>query len=208
VSVLARGAALLGVLLAVSALASPLHGLTRVPRALEGLEVPPPVGSKPRSLLGQSPLGAVPMPEIPEQRLVIEGLDGRPLVDVVPFDAHGNPRPAAMAIIARAFRAPSGDEVPIDPRLVEILVELRLAAGGRPLALVSAHREAGAGTGRKSYHVKGMAADVAVRGMRALDLQKAAVRLGVPGVGYYGSFVHVDARRDRPYRWSLGRRRR
>jgi uncharacterized protein YcbK (DUF882 family) len=205
--VIRRLLVLFGVALASVALSPPLlgqvRGLSATLGALDAADARPR-----RPTFGTSPLGPVPMPEIPEPRLQIEALDGKPIVDVRPFDAHGNPRPEALAAISRAFRAPSGEEVPVDPRLVEILVMMQLAAGGRPLALVSGHREAGRGTGKKSYHVRGMAADIAVRGMRAIHLQKAAVRLGVPGVGYYGSFVHVDARRDRPYRWSAGRRRR
>jgi uncharacterized protein YcbK (DUF882 family) len=147
----------------------------------------------------------VPMPTIPTPRLRVERFDGTLLVDVQPFDEHGLPRPAAFAEIAKAFRARTGDEKPIDPRLVEMLMMLSQAFDGRPIALVSAHRIAGRGTRKTSYHTKGLAADIAIRGVRVHKLRKAAVRLGATGVGVYPSFVHVDVRRDRPaYRWVGG----
>jgi hypothetical protein len=146
----------------------------------------------------------IPMPELPTPRLRIEGLDGRPLLDVVPFDRHGDPVPAAFDAIAAAFAPATGDEAPIDPRLVEVLLTLSRAFDDRPIALVSAHRVAGRGTRKTSYHTKGMAADVAIRGVRVHDLRAAAVRLGAAGVGVYPGFVHIDARKDEPYRWVGG----
>ncbi len=152
--------------------------------------------------LGPAP---VPMPEQPTARLVVTGLDGEVIVDAVPFDAHGTPSPEAFAQISRAFRANQGDEKPIDPRLVEVLLLLSQAFDGKPVALVSAHRVAGRSTRKTSYHTRGMAADIAIRGVRVHDIVKAARRLGATGVGVYPSFVHIDVRRDRPaYRWVGG----
>ena len=56
----------------------------------------------------------VPMPELPTLSLEVTGLDGETILDVVPFDAHGTPRPEAFEKIAHAFRAASGEEKPID----------------------------------------------------------------------------------------------
>lgn len=146
----------------------------------------------------------VPMPELPQLRLEMTGLGGVTILDVVPFDAHGSPRAEAFAEIAHAFRAASGEEAPIDPRLVEILMSVSQSFDGKPIALVSAHRLPGRGTRKTSYHTKGMAADIAVRGEKVHDVRKAAVRSGAWGVGVYPSFVHVDVRRDLPYRWVGG----
>ncbi|MEZ4438110.1 MAG: DUF882 domain-containing protein [Polyangiaceae bacterium] len=146
----------------------------------------------------------VPMPELPTPRLVVQGLDGRPILDVMPFDAHGQPRAEAFDAISEAFRARSGEETPIDPRLVEVLLTLSQRFE-RPIALVSAHRIPGRGTKKTSYHTKGMAADIAIRGVKVHDLREAAVEAGATGVGVYPSFVHIDVRRDRPsYRWVGG----
>ncbi len=150
------------------------------------------------------PLGEVfpvPRPGIAPERLRMVALDGSPLLDVQPFDAHGEPRPAAFRAIEQAFASRSGASTAIDPRLVELLMQLSLAFDGAPIKLVSAHREAGSGTKRTSFHVRGMAADVAIQGVSVYELRDAALRLGAWGVGLYPSFVHIDARTDRPYTW-------
>jgi hypothetical protein len=137
-------------------------------------------------------------------RLVIERSDGSTLVDVVPFDAHGAPIPRALEEVSRALATRNGHEIDVDPRLVELLLTLSLAFDGQPLVLVSGYREPGRGTRKSSYHASGMAADVAIRGVKVGELRKAAVKLGARGVGIYPSYVHVDVRREAPYRWGGG----
>lgn len=139
----------------------------------------------------------------PPPRLRLTALHGGGVVDVVPFDAEGRPDPAAFGALAALFRASSGEEIPIDSRLVRLLLRLD-AAIEEPLVLVSGHREPGRGTSRKSFHVKGMAADIAATGRPVRKLHRIAKRLGVPGLGLYPHFVHVDAR-DEPYAWTGGR---
>ncbi len=152
------------------------------------------------------PREPVPQPAMAKPlRLVMERLDGSTLLDVQPFDEQGVPRAEAFAQINRAFRARGGELAEIDPRLIELLMSLSQAFEGRPLALVSGHRVPGKGTSRKSYHVKGMAADVALAGVKVHDLRDEAVRLGAWGVGVIPKFIHVDVRRDQPYRWVGGR---
>ena len=164
-----------------------------------------PRGPVPVDRLLRERTAAVPMPAIPTGRLKVRRLDGSLLLDVEPFDEHGSPRPDVFAEIARAFAPKSGHVQEIHPRLVELLMTLSAAFDGRPLSLVSGSREPGAGTKESSYHVRGMAADVAIIGVKVRDLRKAAIRLGAWGVGSYPSFVHIDARNDLPYCWSGGR---
>lgn len=169
------------------------------PRARVGLTT-----SLPEVEVDKFPLGEpfpVPRPTFEPARLRMVRLDNSPLCDVQPFDEHGDPIPEAFEVIEKAFASRSGAATPIHPRLVEILVTLSAAFGDKPLKLVSAHREPGAGTKKTSYHVRGMAADVTIQGVSVHDLRDAAVRLGAWGVGVYPSFVHVDARTDRPYTW-------
>jgi len=146
----------------------------------------------------------LPMPIIPAARLKVRRLDGSMLLDVQPFDEHGEPRPHVFAEIARAFAPKSGHVHEIDPRLVEVLITLSAAFDGRPLALVSGRRDPGGRTSETSYHVRGMAADIAISGVKVRDLRKAALRLGAWGVGSYPNFVHVDVRTDRPFCWAGG----
>ncbi len=50
------------------------------------------------------------------------------------------------------------------------------------------------GVAKKSYHMKGMAMDIAIPDVKLSDLREAAVELKLGGVGYYprSGFIHVD----------------
>ncbi len=160
--------------------------------------------SLPKVEVASFPLGdpfALPKPSFVPARLRVVSLDGAEILDVRPFDEHGNAIAEAFVLIERAFASRRGATTAIDPRLVELLITLSGAFEGKPIKLVSAHREPGAGTKKTSYHVRGMAADIAIQGVKVHELRDAAVRLGAWGVGVYPSFVHVDARSDVPYTW-------
>ena len=95
------------------------------------------------------------------------------------------------------------DSVLIDTALVELLQKIR-DYFGKPVTITSAYRtpehnrKVGGSSG--SYHVKGMAADIKISGVSAVEIAYFAqtVTNGV-GVYYYGSsdFVHVDTRASR-----------
>jgi hypothetical protein len=146
--------------------------------------------------------------------LPLRTLGGTARIDVVPFDAEGAMRAGVGDQLARLFGpialrlAPPGasdDElVPPDPRLVALLMRISVELDGAPITIVSGHRKAGRGTTRRSFHVRGMAADIAVAGRNPREVRDAAIRAGAGGVGLYRAFVHVDVR-DEPYRWGGGR---
>lgn len=97
------------------------------------------------------------------------------------------------------------DSVLIDTALVELLQKIR-DYFGKPITITSAYRtpehnrKVGGSSG--SYHVKGMAADIKISGVSAVEIAYFAqtVTNGV-GVYYYGSsdFVHVDIRASRTF---------
>lgn len=97
------------------------------------------------------------------------------------------------------------DSVLIDTALVELLQKIR-DYFGKPITITSAYRtpehnrKVGGSSG--SYHVKGMAADIKISGVSAVEIAYFAqtVTNGV-GVYYYGSsdFVHVDTRASRTF---------
>ena len=180
--------------------------LPRITRAEEPALAQVGLTEVPEVDVARFPLGdaiPVPIPELPQGRLRIESLAGELVLDVVPFDSQGAPIAEAFEAINHAFRARNDDQVSIHPRLVELLITLSNAFEERPITLVSAHRTPGAGTRKTSYHVRGMAADILIRGVKIRDLRQAAVRLGALGIGVYPSFLHVDVRDARPpYRWS------
>ncbi len=66
----------------------------------------------------------------------------------------------------------------------------------RPVYLVSGYRAVAINGHRRSYHLRGMAADVYVPGVSAQEVRDFAVAQRVPGIGYYpeSGFVHLDVR--------------
>jgi hypothetical protein len=95
----------------------------------------------------------------------------------------------------------TGAENPVDPRLVELLHQIAARTGSR-IQIISAFR-APLYPRDLNYHVRGMAADIRVPGLRTAELRDLARSLGATGVGYYPTvqFVHVDVR-EVPYFWT------
>lgn len=52
-----------------------------------------------------------------------------------------------------------------------------------------------------SYHTRGQAADIYVKGVAPKELAKLAEEVGFDGIGTYSTFVHVDVRGYRA-RWN------
>lgn len=95
----------------------------------------------------------------------------------------------------------------IDSNLVKILQNIRNHFAA-PVTINSAYRCAkhnkavGGATG--SYHTKGMAADISVKGVKPAEVAKYAESIGVLGIGLYetdrdGYFVHVDTRTSKSF---------
>jgi len=102
----------------------------------------------------------------------------------------------------------------IDPRFAEWLDTLRDALG-RPVTLTSAFRCPlhDSAIGGKGPHTTGFAADIAaVGGSAKHEVVKAAMALGVMGLGVGSTFVHCDLlepsdRYPRPVIWTYPTRR-
>jgi uncharacterized protein YcbK (DUF882 family) len=102
------------------------------------------------------------------------------------------------------FRCKDGSEHPIDPKLIAMLEQVR-AHFDAPVIITSGYRSPDynrrVGGARNSYHVRGMAADIQVRGIdpaRVYAYCDQAFKTG--GVGKYKTFTHVDCRNSRA-RW-------
>jgi uncharacterized protein YcbK (DUF882 family) len=121
-------------------------------------------------------------------------------------------RPDALDVLNRFLRDHySGAIAPIDPRLFDLLHQVKSLVGGtQPFAVVSGYRSAatnetlrttrGGGVARHSLHIEGRAIDVRLPGVSLADLRDAAASLKAGGVGYYrDQFVHIDTGRVR--RW-------
>ena len=103
----------------------------------------------------------------------------------------------------------TGDVSAIDPRLIDLLYSIRTdLETNEPFHVISGYRSPapnsmlsrrGAGVGRRSLHMKGMAIDVFVPGREVSALHRVARAQRAGGVGYYPDpgFVHVDVGRVR-----------
>jgi uncharacterized protein YcbK (DUF882 family) len=52
---------------------------------------------------------------------------------------------------------------------------------------------------KNSRHTQGMAADIAVKGVKPREVAKFAETIGVRGIGLYDAFVHIDSRPTKFY---------
>lgn len=105
--------------------------------------------------------------------------------------------------LCRDFR--SGEIMPIDPRLLDILYEINknipvsrpeniVISGYRSPRTNAKLRSEGRNVAKKSYHLKGKALDIRLTGCDLRVLKKVALNLRQGGVGYYprSGFVHLD----------------
>jgi uncharacterized protein YcbK (DUF882 family) len=97
----------------------------------------------------------------------------------------------------------SGNEYPIEPRLLDVIYRIQTHFTAQEVRVVSGYRTPWRGV--RSNHGKGRALDIVVPGVKDEDVAKFARELGFVGVGMYpaSGFVHVDVR-DRSYFWVDG----
>jgi len=99
----------------------------------------------------------------------------------------------------------SGDEHPMDIRLMDLLHDLqgRLDNRGNTIEIISGYRSPktnmhlarlSGGVARNSYHLRGMAIDLRMPGTPLSQIHHTALGMERGGVGYYpdSQFVHVD----------------
>ena len=98
----------------------------------------------------------------------------------------------------------SGDMHAIDPRLIDLLGDLRQSVGSsEPFQVISGYRSPRTnawmhrhqhGVAAHSLHMRGQAADIVLADSDLNSLHNAALALAEGGVGYYprSGFVHVD----------------
>lgn len=137
-------------------------------------------------------------------RLSLVRRDTGESVKVQYLNPSGEMDPSAWKRLNHFFRCPTtGKASPISPTLFLLLdgVHRRLEAGQRPLILYSGYRSPvynrqlsrrDRRVARNSYHMKGMAADVALKGARPAEIRDAARDFCCGGVGKYRDFVHLD----------------
>jgi uncharacterized protein YcbK (DUF882 family) len=126
------------------------------------------------------------------------------IFNVIYRDTNGHYDEQALSTIDHVFRC-HGDQktFPISVRLVELLDfiqdhfkagELKIISGYRSPDYNDGLRRRSRRVSRESLHMEGLAADVVIPGVSALELAKYAKSLDAGGVGFYGNraFVHID----------------
>lgn len=97
--------------------------------------------------------------------------------------------------------------VKVDDVLVSYLQLIRTYFG-KPVIITSGYRtpvyNRTVGGTRNSYHTKGQAADIYVKGINALAVARFAKSIGILGIGYYpaNGFIHIDTRKSKYY-WKV-----
>lgn len=90
----------------------------------------------------------------------------------------------------------------IDGKLVDCLQKIRDHFNA-PVIINSAYRcdvhNKKVGGASNSYHTKGMAADIVVKGVEPKEVAKYAETIGIKGIGLYQTFVHIDTRTKKSF---------
>lgn len=186
---------------------------------LASTAVAPSVGAEPpkptRPAVAKRPAGAVPasrtwhtatpgktapVDERGRSLLVLQGLNIPDRVELTPRTERGGFSAEDLDHAAHVMRDSSGNEHPIDPRLLDMVYRLEVHFHAHEIRIISGYRTPrGAAT---SNHGKGRAMDLVVPGASDEDVAKFAREEGFAGVGVYpvSGFVHVDIR-EHSYFW-------
>jgi uncharacterized protein YcbK (DUF882 family) len=142
-----------------------------------------------------APLGANGHP-----LLVLQGLNIPDRVELTPKNERGGFSAEDLDRAAHVMRDSSGNEHPIDPRLLDVIYRLETHFHAHEIRIISGYRTPRGGA--TSNHGKGRAMDLVVPGASDEDVARFAREQGFAGVGIYptSGFVHVDVR-ERSYFW-------
>lgn len=102
----------------------------------------------------------------------------------------------------KEFRCKDGsDKILIDVDFVQNKLQAIRDHFGVPVTINSAYRtnayNTRVGGAKNSYHKKGQAFDIVVKGKTPLQVAQCAQKLEIPGIIQYNTFVHVDSREKR-----------
>lgn len=152
-----------------------------------------------------APAAAVAAPLAgPARRLSLHNINTNESFNGV-YWADGAYRPEALRrleVLLRDHRAHQTHR--FDPRLFDVLAQLhrtldsdepfRVICGYRSRRTNALSRRRSRGVAKESYHIRGMAIDVALPDIELKSLATAARSIQAGGVGYYprSGFVHVD----------------
>lgn len=132
--------------------------------------------------------------------LVLQGLNIPDRVELTARSDRGGFSAEDLDRAAHVMRDHSGNEHPIDPRLLDMVYRIQTHFHAHEIRIISGYRTPHGGA--TSNHGKGRAMDLVVPGATDEEVAKLAREEGFAGVGIYpvSGFVHVDVR-ERSYFW-------
>jgi uncharacterized protein YcbK (DUF882 family) len=147
---------------------------------------------------------AAPVDEHGRAELALYVLNTQERAEIPVLGAGGGFAPPDLDRASHVLREPSsGNEHPIEPRLLDAIYRIQLHFNAQEIRVISGYRTPHAIAARRSSnHGRGRAMDIVVPGVSDQDVAKFARSMGFMGVGVYpvSGFVHVDVR-DRSYFW-------
>lgn len=118
------------------------------------------------------------------------------------LDPRGRVLPRELNLLSQLLRCRrTGRRHPIHPNLAKHIVGVARHFR-RPVTVVSGYRAVPIRGHKRSFHLRGMAVDIHVPGVPAIDVRDYAVSRDIGGIGFYpkSGFVHLDVR-ERRFWW-------
>ena len=147
-----------------------------------------------------TPGKTAPVDERGRSLLVLQGLNIPDRIELTPRTERGGFSAEDLDHAAHIMRDSSGNEHPIDPRLLDMVYRLEVHFHTHEIRIISGYRTPRGST--TSNHGKGRAMDLVVPGASDEEVAKFAREEGFAGVGVYpvSGFVHIDVR-EHSYFW-------
>ncbi|MEA2752644.1 MAG: hypothetical protein QOI41_6787, partial [Myxococcales bacterium] len=155
-----------------------------------------------RSWHSATPGKTAPVDEHGRALLVLQGLNIPDRVELTPRSDRGGFSAEDLDRAAHVMRDHSGNEHPVDPRLLDLVYRIQAHFHAHEIRIISGYRAPLGASHATSNHGKGRAMDLVVPGASDEEVAKLAREEGFAGVGIYpvSGFVHVDVR-ERSYFW-------
>ena len=143
-----------------------------------------------------------------EQKLFLEGSTTETQTAIQPGNSmsvqqfsksRDGQKPISENFKVKEFACKDGsDKILIDVSFVQNQLQDIRSHFGKPVNVNSGYRSPNyntkVGGAKNSYHMKGRAFDISIKGVEPVEIAKYAASIGVPGIIQYNTFVHVDSR--------------
>ena len=137
--------------------------------------------------------------------MVLYHVNRRETVRLRLYDDRGRPVRGCSRQMNQFLRCHyTGRRYPMNPRLIRLIYETGKAYPGRRIEVVSGYRHPKFAKNPRSPHMRGLATDMRVVGIKNTELRDFfRSKFKQVGVGYYpnSSFVHLDVRRGASAFW-------